>query len=165
MNNQKIASLIDELNCDDSIIRCQKARRALVVIGDEAVPSLVKALASKKKWVRWEAAKALSQIGDPSATEVLVRALEDKEFDIRWLSAEGLITIGEKAMVPLLKALINNQKSIWLQEGAHHVLHDMDRGDWDEILIPVMAALEGIQPSMEVPLTARKALEAIEKRA
>jgi HEAT repeat protein len=163
MNDKKIATLVSELNCDQ-IIRCQKARRELVAIGREAVPSLVKALASKKKWVRWEAAKALSQIGDPAATAVLVKALEDKEFDIRWLSAEGLIKIGEEAIAPLLKALIDDSPSIWLQEGAHHVLHEVDRGNWDAILKPVMEALEGFQPSVDAPLAARMALEAIAKR-
>jgi len=158
MKAKNIDSLMTDLACDDLIL-CQKARRQLVVMGHKAVSSLVKALGNKKYWVRWEAAKALAQIGDPTATAALTKALEDKEFDVRWLAAEGLINIGQKAVAPLLEALINNAKSIWLRQGAHHVLHDMNRGDLDELLRPVMSALEDFEPYVEVPVAARKALD------
>jgi HEAT repeat protein len=160
MESKKIGSLINDLVCDD-VITCQKARRQLVAIGHRAVPSLVKALGSKKYWVRWEAAKALTQIGDPTATAALINALEDKEFDVRWLAAEGLINIGREAVVPLLEALIDNSKSIWMQQGAHHILHDMNRGDLNQVLRPVMSALEDVEPSVEVPVAARKALDTL----
>jgi HEAT repeat protein len=160
MESKKIGSLINDLVCDD-VITCQKARRQLVAIGHRVVPSLVKALGSKKYWVRWEAAKALTQIGDSTATAALIEALEDKEFDVRWLAAEGLINIGQNAVVPLLEALIENSKSTWLRQGAHHVLHDMNRGDLDEALRPVMSALEDVEPSVEVPVAARKALDTL----
>ena len=157
MSRQSIESLVAELDCDE-MIRCQNARRALVSRKNEAVPALVVALQNKKPWVRWEAAKALAQIGDPSATAPLIDALGDKAFDVRWLAAEGLIHLGRKAVSPLLKALIGNPGSVWLREGAHHVLHDMYRGNWDTALKPVMKALEGAHPSVEVPLAASKAI-------
>jgi HEAT repeat protein len=160
MNAENIDSLIADLVCDD-VILCQKARRQLVVMGHKAVPFLVKELGSEKYWVRWEAAKALAQIGDPAATAALIKALEDKEFDVRWLAAEGLINIGQKAVALLLEALIDNPKSIWLRHGAHHVLHDMNRGDLDEVLRPVMSALEDVEPYVEVPMAARKALDTL----
>jgi HEAT repeat protein len=158
MKAKNIDSLMADLVCDD-VILCQKARRQLVVMGHSAVPSLVKAMGSKKYWVRWEAAKALAQIGDSTAAAALIKALEDKEFDVRWLAAEGLINIGQKAVVPLLKALIDNAKSTWLRQGAHHILHDMNRGDLDEILRPVMSVLEDVEPYIEVPVAAHKALD------
>lgn len=158
MKAKNINSLMADLACDDVII-CQKARRQLVVTGHKAVPFLVKALGNKKYWVRWEAAKALAQIGDPTAMAALIKALEDREFDVRWLAAEGLINIGQKAVVPLLEALIGNSKSTWLRQGAHHVLHDMNRGDLDGVLRPVMSALEDVEPYVEVPVAARKALD------
>jgi HEAT repeat protein len=160
MSRNDIPTLITELACDD-VIRCQQARRSLVAMGHKAVPSLVAALGSGKNWVRWEAAKALSQIGDPAATRPLITALEDREFDVRWLAAEGLITIGKKIVEPLLQALINKPESIWLREGAHHVLHDMDRDDWDDALKPVMTALEGVEPTFEVPVTAKRTLDTL----
>jgi HEAT repeat protein len=160
MASRKIDSLIADLVCDD-VITCQKARRQLVAMGHKVVPSLVKELGNKKFWVRWEAAKALAQIGDPTATAALIKALEDKEFDVRWLAAEGLINIGLQAVVPLMEALIDNPKSIWLRQGAHHVLHDMDRGDLNKVLRPVMLALEDVEPYVEVPVAARKALDSL----
>jgi HEAT repeat protein len=160
MDKQTIEKLIAKLNSDD-IIECQKARRSLVKLEREAVPYLVEALGSKKHWVHWEAAKALSQIGDPAATKPLVEALKDREFDVRWLAAEGLIDIGKKAVVPLLRALIDDPKSVWLREGAHHVLHDMYRGSWDAVLRPVMTALEDVEPSVEVPFASKEALDTL----
>ena len=160
MNKENIDSLISELTCDD-IIRCQNARRTLVAMGHQAVPYLVRALSHEKHWVRWEAAKALSQIGDPTATTALIKALEDKEFDVRWLAAEGLIVVGREALKPLLQALIQNAKSIWLREGAHHVLHDMKRGELHQRLKPVMTALEDAESAVHVPIAARRALDAL----
>jgi len=161
VEKQDFTLLINDLTCED-IIRCQKARRSLVAIGHTAVPSLIEALGSDKNWVRWEAAKALSRIGDPAAIDALMKGLENKEFDLRWLAAEGLITIGKKAVEPLLTTLIHNPITIWLREGAHHILHDMDRGDWNELLKPVMIALESTQPSLEVPIAAKRALDELE---
>lgn len=162
MSKRDIDTLMTELICED-IIRCQRARRSLVKMGHRAVPSLVKALGRKRNWVRWEAAKALSQIGDPTATEALIKLMGDKEFELRWLAAEGLIAIGKKAVVPLLRALIDEPKSVWLREGAHHVFHDMRRGSWDRELRPVMTALESTEPSVQVPLAAKKALDILSK--
>lgn len=152
-----ISALIADLGSKDGLVRL-RARVCLVAIGGKAVGSLVEALASKKRWVRWEAAKALGQTGDPAAAQALVRALEDEVFDVRWLAAEGLIAVGDKGLVPLLQALVERSDSMWLREGAHHVLHDISRGELKEIVRPVLAALEDIQPSLEVPFAAKTAL-------
>jgi HEAT repeat protein len=157
-----IKSLIADLGSQDGIVRVQ-ARKSLVSTGGRAVKPLVKALASKREWVRWEAAKTLGQIGDPAAVQTLIEALEDKMFDVRWLSAEGLISIGHEALVPLLRALMEHPDSLWLREGVHHVLHDVDKGDLTEIIQPVIAALEGFEPSVEVPLAASTVLKALTK--
>ncbi len=159
-NSETLNSLIADLTCED-VIKCQNARRRLVAMGPEAVPSLVKALRSKKQWVRWEAAKALGNIGGPAATRALVGALKDETFDVRWLAAEGLIAIGRRALVPLLEELVKRPDSLWLQQGAHHVLHDMDRGDLNKALRPIMGALESAEPAIEVPLAAKAALDAV----
>jgi HEAT repeat protein len=154
-----IDALIADLTCDD-VITCQKARRKLVAIGSNVVERLVKELSNKKYWVRWETAKALSQIGDKAAVKALVNTLEDEEFDVRWLAAEALINIGKDSLEPLLTALADHgDKSIFLRQGAHHVLHDMNKGDLDKILKPVMASVEDIAPHIEVPLVAEKALD------
>jgi HEAT repeat protein len=159
VNTETISSLIADLGSKDGMVRV-RARKSLVAIGKPSVDPLVEALASKKELVRWEAAKAIGQIGNPTATLALVRALEDEMFDVRWLAAEALITIGKEALVPLLKALIKDADSIWLREGAHHVFHDLARGGSDlrDVLQPVLAALEDIDPAVEVPLAAKEAL-------
>jgi HEAT repeat protein len=157
-----IRSLVTDLDSQDGQVRV-RARKSLVAIGGQAVKPLVKALASKKEWVRWEAAKALGQIGDPVAVLALVKALEDKMFDVRWLAAEGLISIGRESLAPLLQALKEHPDSLWLREGVHHVLHDVDKEDINEILQPVLVTLEGFEPSVEAPLAAQTALQALAK--
>jgi len=154
-----MSALVTDLGSKDGLVRV-RARLSLVAIGEQAVGPLVKALAHRNKWVRWEAAKALGQIGDLTAAEALVRALEDEVFDVRWLAAEGLITLGRGALLPLLHALVERSDSEWLREGAHHVFHDLVKGRpelWD-VLQPVLAALEDVEPSLEAPIAAEDAL-------
>ncbi len=153
--------LVADLTCDD-IIKCQKARRALVSMGEAAVETLVSALHDKQHWVRWEAAKALSQIASPSSTQALVDTLEDREFDLRWLAAEGLVRIGPTSLVPLFKALLKRPESQWLREGAHHVLLDMELGPLMTILKPVTDALDDATPEVTLPIAVRKTLDVLE---
>jgi HEAT repeat protein len=158
-----IRALIVDLGSKDGMVRV-RARKSLVAIGKPAVGSLVEALASKKELVRWEAAKSLGQIDDPTTTQALVKALEDDMFDVRWLAAEALIIIGKEALVPLLQALTQHSDSLWLREGAHHVFHDIEKARFEKIVQPVLAALEDVEPSLEVSYTAEKALEALAKK-
>jgi HEAT repeat protein len=159
-----INTLIAEFTCDD-VIKCQNARRSLVNMGSQAVQPLINELSSKKHWVRWEAAKALGQIGDTASAKALVAALEDKAFDVRWLAAEALINIGRGAIIPLLEALVDHgDKSLWLRQGAHHVLHDIKLAEITPILKPVMRSLDSSAPAVEVLQIARKALDTLQKR-
>jgi HEAT repeat protein len=160
MAARTIDSLISDLASDDWVLRV-KARRGLVSLGAKAVEPLTGALESQNQWVRWEAAKALCEIGNPAATNALLRSLEDKMFDVRWLSAQGLITIGRKTIIPILQALIERPDSVWLREGAHHVLHDLTRGKLGNVLQLVLTALEDVDASVEVPLAAKNALDAL----
>lgn len=155
--------LLNDLACND-VYRCRRARRELVEMGDFAVPYLVDVLNHRKGWVRWESAKALGQIPGPAATEALVAALGDNNFDVRWLAAEGLIDRGRKALKPLMKALIEGSDSVALREGAHHVLFDLSHGSLREVVLPVLQALEGVEPSVVVPLKARALLDVIGNR-
>jgi sporulation protein YlmC with PRC-barrel domain len=156
---ESISSMIADLARDVPLVRVS-ARESLVAIGGPAVPALVEALGNPNRHLRWEAAKALSQIGDPAAAEALVKALEDELFGIRWLAAEGLIAVGREGLKPLLRALIQRSDSDWLRQGAHHVLHELARTGLEEVR-PVLAALEDIEPSIDVPLVARTTLDAL----
>lgn len=153
-----VPALMSDLTCDD-VIKCQNARRQLVAKGEATVEPLEKALNHRNHWVHWEAAKALSQIGSPSATRVLIDALENKEFELRWLAAEGLISIGRPAVRPLLIELIKKPQSVWLHEGAHHVLSDIKSERLRAMARPVVKAIEGTVPSADIPVAAQKVLD------
>jgi HEAT repeat protein len=159
-----IKSLIADLASKDGVVRV-KARQQLVAHKKRSVAPLIRTLSNENDWVRWEAAKALSQIGNQKAIQALLEALSDKQFEVRWLAAEGLIRIGRKAVVPLMEALVKHSDSYWLREGIHHVLHDINRGKIRKVLRPVLAALEGPEPSLEVPQAAQAALDALVKKA
>jgi HEAT repeat protein len=155
-----VRALIGDLGSKDGLVRV-RARRALATIGGKAVAPLEEALTGKYDYKRWEAAKTLGQIGDPKATETLINALEDEMFDVRWLAAEGLITIGWPALVPVLRRLTEKPDSLWLREGVYHILHGIDMGDLEEILLPVRNALEDVEAPLEVPVAAEAALKSL----
>ena len=158
-----IKSLIADLASKDGVVRVM-ARQQLVAYKKRSAAPLIRTLSNGNDWVRWEAAKALSQIGNNRAIKALLEALADEKFEVRWLAAEGLIRIGRKAIVPSLEALVKHSDSYWLREGIHHVLHDMNTGKITEVLRPVLVALEGPEPSLEVLLAAQAALDTLIKK-
>jgi HEAT repeat protein len=155
-----VSALIGDLGSKDGLVRV-RARQALANIGGKAVAPLEEALTGKYDYKRWEAAKTLGQIGDPKATEALINALEDEMFDVRWLAAEGLIAIGWPALVTVLRKLTEKPDSLWLREGVYHILHGIDMGDLEEILLPVRNALEDVEAPLEVPVAAEAALKSL----
>jgi uncharacterized protein (DUF302 family) len=153
-----IQSLVTNLSSNDDIARVH-SRESLVKIGKPAIPQLIEALKHGGHWLRWEAAKTLTQIGDPSAAPALVEALKDEEFDIRWLAAEGLLKIKKRGIEPLLHALMAQADLPRLLEGGHHVIRELVKTELKEYLTPVLSALEGMEPSLQVPWAARTAHE------
>ncbi len=149
-----IEVLINSLSTRKDKLR-EGARHTLVAMGKPAISFLIKALKNKKALVRWEAAKALEEIADPETAPRLVAALENDDFDVRWLAAEGLIKMNIKGLKPLLEALERRGDSVLLREGAHHVFHDLAKGELRKYLIPVLASLEALEPGEEVPWLAR----------
>ena len=158
-----IKSLIADLASKDGLVRVT-ARGQLVAYKKLAVAPLIRTLSNENDWVRWEAAKALSQIGDKKSIQALLKSLSDEKFEVGWLAAEGIIQIGRRAIVPLLEALVKHSDSYRLREGVHHVLHDMNTGKITDLLQQVLVALEGPAPSLEVPLVAQAALNALKNR-
>jgi HEAT repeat protein len=164
---EKISDLITQLANNDGSVR-EKARLILIDIGEEAVPSLIEALASKQQQVRWEAAKALVSIADPIAIPTLIKALQDEIFDIRWLAAEALIAIGTESIEPLLRAVVDQTNESYLREGAHHVIayiirNDSKASELNEILKPVKKALDSTAPRVVAPGAALVALEKLKQ--
>jgi HEAT repeat protein len=156
-----IHSLIAQLYDGDGLER-DRVRQALVQIGKPAVQALMNLAKDMDHQVRWEAVKALEEIGDPEAAPALVEALEDDD-DIQWLAATGLIGIGQQGLPALFHALIHNPRSVRLQHGAHHVLHDLAKGHLHDIVSPVLAAMDSANPNVEAIAAARAALSQLEK--
>jgi hypothetical protein len=64
--------------------------------------------------------------------------------------------------VPLLLALEKNFKSVWLRHGAHHVLHDLARYQLlNEQTLPVLEALQSLEPEVTIPWAAKAALDSL----
>jgi HEAT repeat protein len=160
---QEINRLVSQLD-GRNWLRSHDAREELVDIGRAAVPALVQALHDPDEHVRWEAAKALGQISDSSAAPALVEALLDANFGVRWLAAEGLIRMRRRGLKPLLQALIEHSDSVWLRQGAHHILRTLATSGPHGEIEPVLDALTGPEPIVEVPPAAAQVLEKLEKR-
>lgn len=155
-----INSLIVILGSKDGLAR-QRARHSLIAIGQPAVSALIEALTDPNGHRRWEAAKTLGQLRDPSAATALVRAMEDQDFGVRWLAAEGLIALGRAGLVPVLQALAKHSDSVWLREGAHHVCRMLLDQGLHDLVTPVLAALDGVEPVLEAPRAAQAVLKAL----
>ncbi len=157
-----IKNLIGALSSFNDLSRVE-ARKALVVFGSQAIPFLAEALNDSNFLRRWEAAKTLGEIGDPKAAPALVKALEDEKFDIRWLAAKGLIDLNVKCLAPLFEALIQRADSVLLRQGAHHVLHDLSKGELRIYLAPVLIGLECMDCAVQVPPVVSHALDDLKK--
>lgn len=152
------ASLVDWIGGPDWQLR-RIARDELVLRGEGAVDALVAATRSRGADTRWGAAKALREIHDSRSAPALIDMLEDTNSTVRWSAAEALIAIGKPAVAPVLRRLIVNPGSVWLHEGAHHVLQRLVEPEFS----PVVNALEGPYPSITVPPRANEALEALDR--
>ena len=160
----QISKLISELHHPDSLER-QKARYALIAIGQEAGPGLVEVVANERGHARWEAIEALGRIRYRDAAEALVEAILDDDTGVRWAASNALIELDRAALKPLLLTLTQYSDSPWFRTGAHHVLHVLK--DWGHLLpkeIKVFEALEGVEPMVAVPWVAEDALRDLEKK-
>jgi HEAT repeat protein len=157
-STETVTSLVEVLASRNGVER-HAAREKLEGIGKPAVPALTRALKSPSEQARWEAAKALGEIADPSAATTLVDTLEDQKAAVRWLAATALINLGRDALVPLLRGLEGHSDSIWFRDGAHHVLSSLIRDSVADEAIPVLEALENLEPCVEAPIAAYHVLQ------
>jgi HEAT repeat protein len=161
--SDKIEELVGELRSKDGARRAG-ARKSLVKLGTQAVPTLIGLLSDKSEHMRWEACKALGSIKDPGAAGPLVDALDDRNMEVRWLAAEGLIALKRNSIIPLLQALEPRFDSLFLRQGAHHVLHALERERLlDADTMAVLDALRGLGPRGAVAPAAYRALESLRK--
>lgn len=158
-----IPSLIIQLSNTDGFIRMQ-AREVLTCIGGPAIPELVKTLPNASSQVRWQIIKVLESIQDPSTAPIMVEHLKDENVGVRWAASDALIAMRRAALPALLQGLMHDFDSLWLRQGAHHILHVMkDAGRLNEAEEKVFDALEDVEPASAVPWAAEKALEALRR--
>jgi HEAT repeat protein len=160
--NPRVKNLISELASYNDHSR-ESARLSLEALGKKAVPFLIEALKDKNDTVRWEATKALSEIGDIRAAPALVKALEDEEFGIRWTAAEGLIGMNVQGLNALFQQLKAKTDHVLLREGAHHVIHDLAKGELRKFLVPLLVALEGPAPRVQILVAIPRVMEDLKK--
>jgi hypothetical protein len=86
--------------------------------------------------------------------------MEDKDFGVRWLAAEGLIKLEHKGLESVLKALSEHLRSARVREGAHHVCRMLAATDLHDVVVPVLAALDGDE-QIRVPQAAQEALDVL----
>lgn len=134
--SKEVAVLIPDL-ISSRTTRRQKARLKLSEISPMILDQVAKLIESKNKQLRWEVAKSLEDRSSLGSIPVLLKLLADEESDVRWLAAEGLINIGRESVIPLLHEIIYNE-SIYIREGAHHVLHQLftgkERRDYHQLM-------------------------------
>ncbi len=152
-----VPALLDALQSADSMVQ-RNVRLALSAFGTAAVPGLVKLLRSPDVNVRWEAAEALRSIRSPEAAPALVDALGDPDAGVRWVAAEALMLLGRAALEPLFAGLVQRSTDIWFRRGAHHVLRAYRGTPYETVTRPVLAALDSIEPAVEAPVAADRAL-------
>ena len=158
-------SLVNQLENEDEKVRT-RARKSLVTIGKQAVPSLALVLENSKVYkARWEAAKALNEIGDLKSIPTLVKALEDPESDVAWLAAKTLEKFKKAAWTVLLRALVEHgSKSVLLQHGAHHILRKQKVEGYNDLLDILRTSLEKEAVPESISPAAFNILERMKKK-
>ena len=140
----------------------RKARSLLVAEGAYVVPDLIQALYNGNRHTRMQVVRIFAQTRDLSAAPALVRALEDEDHDIRWTAMKGLIALERAGLEPLLEALMKDFESVWLREGAHHILNVLKKKKYlRQPCLQVLQALEGVEPEVTVPWAAEAAWETL----
>jgi hypothetical protein len=156
----ELKALIAALSNNDPVER-ERARARLVALGSESVPPLVRRLSDPSDQVRWEVAKALEQVADPLTASALAEGLGDENLDVRWVIGEGLIALRREGLLATLSMLMTHCHSIWVRDGAHHVVSECPVDQWRTILQPVIDAMDGPEPAVTTPPAALTALRAL----
>lgn len=130
-----------------------RARHALVEIGEPAIEPLIEALEIRGNVANW----ARGTLVEMAAIDPLIQALENGSDDVRYLAVDGLGTIrGERVVEPLIQALKDeNTKVRWV--AAMHLGNIRDK----RAIEPLIQALE--DRSEDVRRNAKNSLERIEE--
>ena len=89
----------------------------------------------------------------------------DSSFEVQWLAAEALIALKEQAIVPILRALIDNYDSAYIRQGAHHILHALEREHLlDDYTLAALDEVREFEPEDAYPTKAKRALEYLTRK-
>lgn len=124
-SSEKEIKKLLELLCNDDGHRRKEAREKLVEIGEKTLDYVYDLLDHPKHICRWEAMKVIEEIGSTKSISVFIEALNDDKSDIRWIAAEGLIRMGKYSVKPLLNLVAENYESVFILNGAHHVIYEL----------------------------------------
>lgn len=158
LSKEEIRKNLIQLQSKNGIER-QKARISMVTLGTPAVDFLSELVTHPDDTIRWEVVKGLGQIMDPITTPLLINALEDDNTSIRWLAAEGLVRLNKKGLIPLVEALTSQKITIFLREGAHHVLKPLAKKYPSDEIHALIQSLEITTDHTDVPILAKNLLE------
>jgi len=158
INKHSIETLIKDLMSDDGVVR-NKARLELVEMGECTIDFLAELVNNSNDRVRWEAIKAMGEIKSTFAIPLLIDALEDEVSSVRWLVAEGLIALKNEGIRAILETLIERKESYLLRQGAHHVLHDLNKKLKDDKIAELISLLEHPEVHVRIPMIAKQVLD------
>lgn len=151
--------LVEALASDDEPLH-HKATEALSAMGDKAIPALVEALKHPRQHVRWHAVRALGEIGAACVAANLADTLDDADYGVRWAAAEVLSGLGSEAVRAILERLSSHALSEGMRQAAYHSLHQLQRGELQTRLQPLLDALHGPGAIAEAPMVAFRLLQA-----
>jgi HEAT repeat protein len=128
--------LIDQgLTSPDKDVR-SNASRALLTIGDVAVPEMVATLGGGSPSQKIGCAGAVGKLRATRATGALIGALSAKEEDVRLACRDALVALGKPAVKPLLGALTN--KDAFTRQHACEALGEIADKSAAAPLLPVL---------------------------
>jgi HEAT repeat protein len=154
-----VPALILALDDDNASVRSATAE-ALGKIGQEAVPALIKAVDADRPRIRVGALQALGFAGPAAHAAIpkLISTLSDPE--VRKEAIRALAGIGKDAVVPLTKALGNEDEDI--RHGAAMALGYIGAAAKDAVA--ALTTLSEDDPSAKVRDAARLALRRIQRQ-
>lgn len=164
-HEEHLFAYISQLGNPDPGIRME-IRKKILNLGKPVIPYLIANLYNRNDLISCEAAQILSMIDGPKTPKTLVMALDDPDLKTRWDATQDLIEYDRAAVIALMRALSRSYASVWLRQGAQHVLKNLKkRGSLTPEEERVVSAFAEMEPSLTVQSAAAKALTALEEKS
>ena len=111
---KSIDELIQDLKNTDDFVK-EEAKGLLILKGEEAIDSLIRALNGRSKAIKMEAASILGMMKNEKAIPALIKTLEDPSKLVRREASTALTQMGAAAVEPL-KEILDSEN--WRVRGA-----------------------------------------------